>query len=163
MSHSHMPVKHLLKHLESYRNRRNNRDMRPAWVTQFVNDAAELFEPMEDVGRVGFDCQIADDCWEVALYLGSTEIVGGREDGQYRYSGYTFDLRTLMSQFHEIEAIEMAAHDDEPTEKPAVPRAMVTIDGRIDDNRLRVRVHSIPPSDIGPGMRRHVDGRCDPV
>lgn len=157
-----MPVKHLLKHLESYRHRRNNRDIRPAWVTEFVNAAAELFEPMDEVGRVGFDCQVADDCWEVALYLGSTEIVGGREDGQFRYSGFDFDLRALMAQFHEIENIQMSA-GDEAAEISSLLRAMVTIEGRIDANRLRVRVHSIPPGDVGPGLRRHVDGRCDTV
>jgi hypothetical protein len=159
-----MPVKHLLKHLESYRNRRNNRDIRPAWVTQFVNSAAELFEPVEDVGRVGFDCQIVDDCWEVALYLGSTEIVGGREDGESRYSGYYFDVRALMALLHEVEEMQLASTADSDYEDVAsVPRTVLTIDGRIDENRLRVRVHSIPPADVGPGLRRHVDGRCDPV
>lgn len=158
-----MPVKHLLKHLESYRNRRNNRDIRPAWVTQFVNNAAELFEPIDDVGRVGFDCQVADDCWEVALYLGSTEIVGGKEDGQFRFSGFDFDLRALIGQFHEVENIQLATSDDGGDDSPSVLRSNVMIEGRIDDNRIRVRVHSIPPGDVGPGLRRHVDGRCDPV
>ncbi|MGE3317105.1 MAG: hypothetical protein AB7O26_18465 [Planctomycetaceae bacterium] len=132
-------------------------------MTQFVNNAAELFEPIDDVGRVGFDCQVADDCWEVALYLGSTEIVGGKEDGQFRFSGFDFDLRALIGQFHEVENIQLATSDDGGDDSPSVLRSNVMIEGRIDDNRIRVRVHSIPPGDVGPGLRRHVDGRCDPV
>jgi hypothetical protein len=158
-----MPVKHLLKQLEHYRSKRNNRDVRPAWVTQFVNEAAELFEPLDEVGRVGFECQIADDCWEVALYLGSLELVGGREDGENRYSSFHFDVHGLIKQFDEIDQMQFAAYPEGSGDGECASCGLVTIEGRLDENRLRVRVFSIPPADMGPGLRRHADGRCDTV
>ena len=55
----HLTINHLLKHMDTYAAKRNNRDVRPAWVTQFINQVAELFEPLAGIGRVGFDCQLA--------------------------------------------------------------------------------------------------------
>ena len=162
-----MPVKHLLTQLEHYNTRRNNRDVRPAWVTQFVNEAAELFEPLDDVGRVGFDCQIADDRWDVSLYLGSQELVGGREDGQHKSSNFHFDVQGLLGLFGEINGVQFAAYPDGAAEGTdegdCAPCGLITIDGRLNDNLLRVRIYSMPPADIGPGLRRHADGRCDTV
>jgi len=155
-------VKHLLQQLENYRSQRNNRDVRPAWVTRFVNDAAQLFEPLDEVGRVGFDCQLTDDGWEVALYLGSLEIVGGREDGQYRYGCFHFDLHALLGLFRHVDDLQFATFPADDEGEGTV-RTVVTLDGIIEQDRLRVRVHSTPPAEVGPGLRRYADGRCHPV
>ena len=97
-----MPVKHLLKQAETYRSQRAARDTRPQWVTEFINEAAELFTPVTGVGRVGFDCHLAEDCWVVAMYLGSTEVVGGKDDGHSRHTDFEFDLLELAGRFTEI-------------------------------------------------------------
>ncbi len=158
-----MPVKHLLDQLEQYKSKRNNRDLRPAWVTRFVNEAAELFEPLDEIGRVGFDCQFADDCWEVALYLGSQELVGGREDGQRRHSSFHFDVNGLLNHFDQVEQLQFAAYHQMQGDEIKLPCGLVMIDGWLETNRLKVRVHSIPPAEMGPGLRRYADGRCATV
>ncbi|MGH7130251.1 MAG: hypothetical protein ACREIV_16900, partial [Planctomycetaceae bacterium] len=63
MSHSHMPVNHLIRQVELYRERRRERDVRPAAVTEFIEAAAELFEPLMEEGRVGFDCCAGEQRW----------------------------------------------------------------------------------------------------
>ncbi len=163
MSHSHIPVKHLLKQVEIYRSQRANRDSRPGWVGEFINAAADLFEPLIETGRVGFDCQPADDRWIVGMYLGSTEVVGGREDGQSRHTDFQFNLLKLLELFGDVELFQWSAFPDRRSSDGLPVSSIVTIEGRVDGNPIRLQLYSVPPADVGPGFRRYPDGRCDPA
>ena len=163
MGHSHIPVKHLLKQVEMYRSKRS-RGMRPEWVTEFVNQAADLFEPLSDVARVGYDCKLADDRWVIGLFLGRIEIVGGREDGSTQPPGFEFDVLGLIARFTEVERVRWNALPAEREEAETfLATSFLAIEGRIGDHPLRVQVYSVPPSEMGPGLRKYPDGRCDPV
>ena len=163
MSHSHIPVKHLLKQVELYRAKRNNRNVRPEWATALIDRAAELFEPLEGVGRVGFDCHFADDRWHVGLFLGATEIVGGPRDGQSKHTNFQFDLGKLAGLFSRIEAMTWLALPESGEPESASPFSSVTVDGIYDGNAVRLQLFSIPPVEAGPGFRTYPDGRCNPV
>lgn len=162
MSHSHIPVRHLLKQVEIYRATRAGRDGRPGWVTDFIDRVAELFEPFTDVGRVGFECQLDEDRWVIGMYLGTTEIVGGPEDGFSRATNFQFDLGSLLQRFGEIDRFLWSAFPDSGADD-AQARSFVTIDGRVEGRPLRLRIFSVPPRDAGPGFRQYADGRRDPV
>lgn len=162
MSHSHIPVKHLLKQVELYREKRHNRDVRPDWVTTLVDRVAELFEPLADVGRVGFDCQLADDHWCVGLFLGTTEVVGGPEDGRAQPANFEFNLRRLIGLFTKIEGLLWQAFPD-GAEGRTSPHSVVTLEGVFEQNPVRVQLFSVPPDAAGPGLRQYTDGRCDIV
>lgn len=163
MSHSHLPVQHLLKQVEIYRSKRSQRDVRPDWLTAFIDAIAELFEPVEDDGRVGFDCHPGEDGWTVGVYLGRTEIVGGPDDGQSRYAGFRFDLLPLLEQFSEIERFRWSAFPDGGEDEDAALLSFVTIEGCVQDQSLRLRICAIPPADAGPGFRQYPDGRREPA
>lgn len=164
MSHSHMPVQHLLKQVEIYKARKNSRDVRPEWVTAFIERVAELFEPLADDGRVGFDCQLLDDQWIIGLYLGSTEFVGGPDDGEVRYNNFQFDLHGLLDCFCEIDQFLWNAFPDLQTEAEAsCARSSVMISGRVQEKPLRLRIYSIPPQDAGPGFREFNNGSRQPL
>ena len=152
-----MAVKHLLKQAETYRSKRAERDIRPGWVTAFINEAAELFEPITGLGRVGFDCHLAEDCWVVTMYLGSTEVVGGKDDGQSRHTDFQFDLLELTGRFTEIDHFLWGAFPG------CSGDSCIVIEGRIEENALRLQLFSQPPHVAGPGFRQYPDGHRETV
>ncbi|MEX0704920.1 MAG: hypothetical protein WD069_22665 [Planctomycetales bacterium] len=165
MVHSHLPVRHLMKQIENFQPKGSDRDVRPAWVSRLIDRVAELFEPLEGIGRVGFDCHLSDECWIVEMYLGSTELVGGPGDGQRRMSDFRFDLLALVELFGPIERFRWTAlcAADGEVENVAAGPSSITVEGRIDDNPVRLQLYSVPPPDTGPGFRRYPDGRHEPV
>lgn len=161
MSHSHQPVRHLLKQVEIYKSKRAKRDVRPEWVTEFIDSVADLFDPMTDVGRVGFDCRLSEDCWHVDLFLGSTEMVGGADDGRSEHTNFRFDLKRLLQRFSSIERFDWHSVSLVGNADDDGAGSHVTIDGYVQQHRLRLDVRSVPPSAAGPGFKVYPDGRCD--
>lgn len=155
-----MPVKHLLKQLEIYRSTRRNRDIRPPWLTELIDRVSELFDPTEDVARVGFECRLTEDAWELSLFLGSTEIVGGPADGQTRLANFRLNLLSLLENFTEVEQIEWNA---QPQESNGDEPSSLQVTGRVSGERLKLVVFAVPPNGIGPGIRAHLNGECEPV
>lgn len=137
--------------------------MRPDWLTTFIENVAELFEPVDDEGRVGFDCHLLDEGWTVSLYLGGTEIVGGPRDGQTQFAGFQFDLLPLLDRFSDIERFRWSVFPDGADEPNATALSFVTIEGRFQENWLRLRIYAAPPADAGPGFRQFPDGRREPA
>src|SRR5580704_6814219 len=103
MSHSHLGARHLLTQIETDRSRRGNRDKRPEWLRGFVEEAAGSFEPLSGVARVGYECLPAEGGWEISLYLGSIELVGGKSDGRTERPDFRCDLKRLLKQFTRID------------------------------------------------------------
>ena len=162
MSHSHMPMMHLLKQVELYKARKQQRDNRPAWLVEIINELADLFEPVADVGRVGYECQFEEDQWVVSLFLGSTEIVGGMNDGTSQLMNFQFNALPLLSKFDEIEQLELHAFPDENWRDEFGVGAYLTIAGMIDGNQLKLHIQSEPPHDAGPGLRQFPNGEFNP-
>lgn len=164
MSHSHLALQHLIQKLDSPGYRRS-RSTGPQWLAEFVDQVAELFEPFVDVGRVGFECSPGEDRWEIAMYLGCTELVGGRADGEVRSVAFQFNVAGLNSIFDAIESLHWNAFPAGASvdEGPQEDRTFVGVVGRYRDSRLRLRVFSRPPRDAGPGMRQFPDGSWEPA
>lgn len=165
MAHSHLPIQHLMKQMENYSSKQNNANYRPAWLTSFVDEVAEIFNPTEDVGRVGFDCQFSEEYWEVGLFLGSTEIVGGQRDGQFIAAGFQYDLLQLLDRFESVNRFHfnfLEQTDSKTASDSAL--AYITIEGHLVDLELvRLNVYSVPPEEAGPGFRQSHDGNISTV
>jgi hypothetical protein len=157
-----MPVQHLLKQVEIYKSRKTQRDNRPEWVTEFIEQVAELFEPLSDDGRVGFDCQLLNDEWVIGLYLGSTELVGGPRDGQIRLNNFQFDLHSLIGSFCNIDSLIWDAIPAPAEEANSDQRSSITVTGRVGENNLQLQIFSTPPSNASPGFRELADGTRQP-
>jgi hypothetical protein len=158
-----MPVKHLLKQLEIYQSTRRNRDIRPQWLTDLIGRVSELFNPAAEVARVGFECRLTEESWELLMFLGSTEIVGGPEDGQTRFANFRFDLLTLIDNFTQVDQVEWNARPFACSNEVEPSQSFLQITGRIDEEPLRLMIFSAPPADVGPGIRAHLNGTCEPV
>ena len=74
-------IRHLINGLEA--RGREAIDMRiPEVIEDFVTAVAALFEPFSGTARVGYECNFADDSFEISMFIGAREIVGGQFDGR---------------------------------------------------------------------------------
>ena len=166
MSHSHIALQHLISKIDSA-GPRPKRSAGPVWLAEFVDRIAELFEPFVDVGRVGYECAPTTERWEISMYLGNTEVVGGRVDGQVRPVAFQFDLVRLETVFDRIDDCRWSAFpagtvaDD--AEAPGCERSDLTINGRYRENVLKLRVFGTPPAEAAPGLRQYADGSWEAV
>jgi hypothetical protein len=154
-------IQHLLKHLET--NPRSSKDLRPQWVTDLIDQISELFDPHTEVARVGFDCRVVDGRWEVGLYLGRTEMVGGRHDGSAELVNFRFDLLRLSRYFTTVERLEWDAMPQASASTGTTKNSLVVLDGTWESHPVTLQIHAIPPEQIGPGLKRYPDGRCEPT
>jgi hypothetical protein len=166
VSHSHLALQHLIHNIDSARPRAK-RMTGPVWLPEFVDQVAELFEPFVDVGRVGFECAPNTERWEVSMYLGSTEVVGGKVDGELRPVAFQFDLSRLATIFDRIDECHWSAFpagtvaDD--SDVATGEKSFVTIVGSYRVNGLRLRIFGSPPADVTPGLRQYADGSWEAV
>ncbi|MEK6256985.1 MAG: hypothetical protein AABP62_00070 [Planctomycetota bacterium] len=159
MSHSHLLVHHLLKQLELHKRDRKERDRRPEWLSAFVHQTAALFEPLSGVAKVGYQCELTSIGWEARLYLGSTEIVGGRDDGQSRLISFEFDFARLTEGFTRVDEFRwnVCSTTDGST------GSFVTLRGHVDDHPISLKIYSRPPRDAGPAFLQRSDGTLEDV
>ena len=166
MSHSHLALQHLIHKIDSA-GPRQKRSAPPAWLPEFVDQVAELFEPFVEVGRVGYECTPSTERWEVSMYLGATEAVGGRIDGEVRSVAFQFDLLRLSAIFELVDEFHWNAFPagtaDAELEAKTGERSFVTATGRYRDNALRLRVFCSPPAEVSPGLRHFADGSWEAV
>lgn len=157
MSHSHLLVHHLLKQLENHKRDRAERNGRPGWLNAFIHQTAALFEPLAGVGRVGFQCELGSTGWEARLYLGSTEIVGGRDDGRSRLISFEFDFGRLVETFRRLDEFRWNVC----TNFDGSSGSFVTLRGMVDDNPICLKIYSRAPQDAGPAFRLLPDGTLE--
>jgi hypothetical protein len=159
LPHTHLLVQHLLKQLERHAATRDERDPRPAWLVDFVECAAAHFAPLSGVGRVGCECEATAAGWEARLYLGATEVVGGKDDGQSRRLSFELHLSGLMQCFTRVEDVRwnVAAGQDEQG------GSFLTVRGCVEEHPLCVKAYSRAPQHAGPALRMYHDGRIQPV
>ncbi len=142
---------------------RGRRDARPAWVRTFIDRVADCFEPLDDVGRVGFVCRPADEGWAVTMYLGRTEIVGGPDDGVARSMAFHFDVQSVLACFSQVDRVRWTACPELAAPVGDDQCSLLRIDGQVEESRLQLMVTAVPPEGTGPGLRRYPDGRCNPA
>ena len=156
MPASHLPLPELLSLAEP------RRAARPGWVDDFIAEAAELFDPLSGLGRVGFRTHPGEGAWHVALFLGATEIVGGPGDGLVAPARFRFDASALASLFDGVPSVELhvepvlAAHGVDGIE------AALTLTGTVGGEALAVTVLTLPPDGAEPGFKRYAAG-LEPV
>ena len=159
MPHAHLRLQHLLKQQELALTQ-PPRPRRPAWLLSLVDTVADIFEPCTGVARVGFDCQAGPDRWEIALYLGKTELVGGAVDGAAEFVNFRFNVLDLLNQFSRVERCawhalpQPCSHDQS---------SFLVCEGIWQEHPVCLQFFALPPESAGPGLRRYPDGTCEPA
>lgn len=154
-----MSIEELLQQMEDYKARRDERDHRPDSLKDFVHQAADVFEPLSSVGRVGYDCQADERGWTVCMYLGTTEILGGPKDGQIEHAGFVIDLKQVMQLFQEVHRFEWYSLSNENDARfNEATRSVLTVHGDVDDaGFVQLELLACPPKYVGPGVRKDVN------
>lgn len=157
MPHPHLLVHHLLKQLENHQRDRRERDRRPEWLNTLIQQTAEMFEPLSGVARVGYQCDVTPDGWEARLYLGATELVGGRDDGRERLISFEFNFGRLAERFTRLDEFRWNVC----TTVDGTAGSFVTLRGLVDDQPVSLKIYSRPPQDVGPAFRQLQDGTLE--
>jgi hypothetical protein len=162
VTHSQLPVQLLIEQAEKLQAERPLRKVRPAWVNDLVNEVAELFDPLSGVARVGYECRLGDSCWEISMFLGKEEFVGGPRDGEFRYVNFNFNLEGLRRFFSRVDRVQWSALP-EAADDSKTPASLVSIEGAIETDDVRFAIYSIPPREAGIGLKHHSDGHLEPT
>ena len=184
MVHSHLAVRHLIRQVANSARQRESKPSAPEWLREFISDLADCFDPSTGIARVGYRCcqhnyRNADGMaenrpalWTAAVFLGTSEQVGGADDGETAVSGFRFDISALLQRFQQVDvccwntatrATSSSIFDDDAE---AVDPSFLTIEGAIDlagDRRLRLQILSAPPTGLNPGLRHYANGRLETV
>jgi hypothetical protein len=153
----HLLVQHLLKQLESHVQDREQRDPRPAWLTELVQTAAEAFAPLSGVARVGYECEPSGDGWEARFYVGAIELVGGKDDGHFRQTSFELNLAGVTSCFTQLDEFRWNVAGGLES------GSFVTLRGYVGEHPVCLKAYSRTPEHIGPGLRQYHDGRIESV
>ncbi|MBX3438513.1 MAG: hypothetical protein KF861_13560 [Planctomycetaceae bacterium] len=164
MSEAYLSVRHLLRQLDERRSNRSRGLQLPRWLERFIEEAAAHFEPETDAARVGYFCSCVAGGWQVALFLGAIEIVGGPEDGASFPSGFHFDLEALRDQFDRVDQITWkglpqgcAGNDSD------IDEASVVVEGVVNGHGLQLQVMLRPPGTVGAGLLMDANGHVTPA
>lgn len=164
MSHSHLVIRHLIRQVDDFADRPPQPRELPEWLQGFVADVAELFEPFRGVARPGFECHWGEDRWEVSVFLGKSEVVGGAQDGGLLPVNFRFDVQQLPALFERLDALRWNAIPDcGTTDDEGLPLSFLVAEGVVCGQPITLQVHAAPPEAIGPGTRRLADGACSPA
>jgi hypothetical protein len=160
MNRSHMPVQHFIAQLDRWKQKRAQRDLRPEWLQNLIGELADLFDPFHEIARAGFECRPVENGWEVGLFLGRMEIVGGRHDGREELCNFSYDLVQLKSYFQTVNEFRMTSL---PREEEGEAVSFVLVRGQIESQDVTIRIFSLPPEEAGIGLRKHLNGQCETV
>lgn len=135
----------------------------PAWLAALLDRLCDHIEPVRGEARVGYDLNFNDPLWEIDLFLGRTEIVGGSLDGCSDYVSFTADIPRILSLFTKVESCDwLALPSSLDTTAPETASGLF-IAGIWEQQPVRVALRSVPPSKAAPGLRRYPDGRYELV
>lgn len=135
----------------------------PPWLAALLDRLCDHIEPVHGEARVGYDLNFNDPLWEIDLFLGRTEIVGGSLDGCSDYVSFTADIPRILSLFTKVESCDWLALPSSLETVSHESASGLFIEAVWEQQPVRVVLRSVPPSKAAPGLRRYPDGRYEVV
>jgi len=164
--HAHSSLENLIKQAERKAETRERKDFRPGWLKEFIFDSADLFEPLTETARVGYDCRFHEDRWLILFYLGDAEIFGGKHDGRRTRIPFHFNMQELLAKFDRVESIMFRTINDD-IGLSIEDGDMIEVTGHLkesdSDDSIIVGILSRPPKEAGPGMKMSPAGDMEPA
>lgn len=127
----------------------------PQWLTGWLQDVADLYEPFSGVARAGYECFQANGTWEISLFLGQNEVLGGARDGLLLPVNFRFDVAGLLQQFSALNVLKWNAFPDAFVFREAgfPMESFLLAEGMVQGEAIRLQVQALPPDAIGPGLQ----------
>ena len=124
----------------------------PGWLSELANLATQAFHSQSSLAPVGCHFHKNDEVspiqWEVTLFVSSTEVFGGAQDGQSSFSRFMVDLKDLMEAFDVVESCYWQAQT--MTEDDQLG-PHVGVEGLFQGHSVWLRITAQPPSEFEPG------------
>lgn len=124
----------------------------PGWLSELANLATQAFHSQSPLAPVGCHFHKNDEVsptqWEVTLFVSSTEVFGGAQDGQSSFSRFMVDLRDLMAIF---DAVESCYWQAQPMAEDDQLGPHVGVEGQFQGHSIWLRITSHPPSEFEAG------------
>jgi len=158
LAHSHIVIRHLVQGLEA--RGREAIDIRiPEVIQAFVTNVADLFEPFSGAARVGYECNFADESFEISMFVGARETVGGQYDGRQEPQNFRFNLQGLFDRFDSIQSFLWNAMPHSPLNDEGL--SFVVVEGLVQGHVVRLQLHPTAPEEMGPAIREYLDGTVE--
>lgn len=127
----------------------------PEWLVGWLQQVADLFEPFSGVARAGYECFCANGTWEISLFLGQNETLGGQEDGLLTPVNFCFNVGGLQKLFSQIGNVKWNAFPDAFVFRDAgfPMESFLLIEGNARGEAVRLQIQALPPDAIGPGLQ----------
>lgn len=131
-------------HLSNYRNMHSQ----PQWIPELVDRTCQSLRLFDQDAPVGCHYSFHEDMHEISLFVSSTEVVGGANDGQRINSRFVVDVIDLVTLLDELDSITWQAHliDEEDDLGPHL-----SIGGVYKGERVWLRILSETPEQFLPG------------
>jgi len=151
-------IRHLVQGLEA--RGREAIDIRiPEVIQAFVTNVADLFEPFSGAARVGYECNFADESFEISMFVGARETVGGQYDGRQEPQNFRFNLQGLFDRFDSIQSFLWNAMPHSPLNDEGL--SFVVVEGLVQGHVVRLQLHPTAPEEMGPAIREYLDGTVE--
>lgn len=139
--------------------RRKVRKMRtPDWLSDLLEQLCDHIEPTRGEARAGYNLKYADPWWQIDLFLGKNELVGGNLDGLCDYVSYTANIAGILGLFTKVQRCEWLACPGTQTTNQNEQSSGLAIEGDWAGHDIRVVLRMVPPSEIGTGLKLFPDG-----
>src|SRR3954470_20259028 len=116
--------------------------MSEQWLEELQAKVANCWEWHSPALRIRFryaQPDQADDLWEIWAFPAVQEIVGGKEDGETVWSGFTFDIMPFLQGWEPAAvAIRTRQHSHPPE---------LTVEGKFQGNGVLLHLCLAPPDD----------------
>jgi hypothetical protein len=129
-------------------------DDAPPWLYEFIDTVAEQMTADSPTGPLRFGYTQEDDFWEVAMFPSPVELVGGAQDGEVVFTGFSLDLEGVREAFESVTAMGWHSLGLDPDEGP-----YVFVEGVVAGHEVHLRVLAQPPEEEEPGMKLDVSRR----
>ena len=122
----------------------------PDWLSGLANAAASHLTSTETVAPLGCHYCHIDGVWEVTLFAGDTEVVGGGDDGKRQGSRFVVDVMPLLCLFTDI--LDCTWQPDRFGDHDELGSHLAII-GTYSGQLVCLRVLSRSPGNLPPGRR----------
>ncbi len=126
----------------------------PSWLRWFVNDAVRGIMHQTDSAPVGchFYYDGENDLWEVTLFVGRSEVLGGAHDGKTVPAGLEVDVTQVMAAFDTPPGVLWQAERVTPHDELG---PHLSFEGETRGHDVWLRILQTPPDWAGVGRLLH--------
>lgn len=127
----------------------------PSWLNELADIVAGYIAPVEPLAPMGCHYHLNEGVWEISLFVGDTELVGGDRDGERIPARFLVDVLPLLSHFSEV--FDCTWQPDRFGEEDELG-CHLSIIGLHGEQLVCVRVLSRSPERFPPGRRANIYG-----